>query len=122
LTTGKVARHTQGTSLNNPYLNELQSENTLWINTQEAEKLGIETGNTVEISSNGVVQTIKAYVTDFIHPKVVYTLHGYGREIPLQSRAFKKGMRDNTLMKGLLKLAVGGNCPITDCFVKVRKL
>jgi thiosulfate reductase/polysulfide reductase chain A len=61
-------------------------------------------------------------VTDFIHPTAVYTLHGYGREIPLQSRAFKKGMRDNTLMKGLLTVAVGGNCPITDCFVKIRKL
>ena len=122
LTTGKIAVHTQGTSLNNPYLNEIQSENSLWINSAEAKKLGIETGNTVEISADGVVQTIKAYVTDFIHPKVVYTLHGYGREIPLQSRAFKKGMRDNTLMKGLLTVAVGGNCPITDCFVKIRKL
>lgn len=121
-TTGKIAIHTQGTSLNNPYLNEIQSENTLWINTQEAKKLGINTGDTIEVSSYGVVQTIKAYVTDYIHPKVVYTLHGYGREIPLQSRAFKKGMRDNTLMKGLLKVAVGGNCPMTDCFVKVRKL
>ncbi len=122
LTTGKIAIHTQGTSLNNPYLNEIQSENTLWINTQEAKKLGINTGDTIEISSDGVVQIIKAYVTDYIHPKVVYTLHGYGREIPLQSRAFKKGMRDNTLMKGLLKVAAGGNCPMTDCFVKVRKL
>jgi thiosulfate reductase/polysulfide reductase chain A len=60
-------------------------------------------------------------VTDLIHPEVVYTLHGFGREVPLQTRAYKKGMRDNALMGGLLKVAVGGNCPITDCFVKVKK-
>jgi thiosulfate reductase/polysulfide reductase chain A len=84
--------------------------------------MGIKSGDTVEISADGVVQTIKAYVTDFIHPTAVYTLHGYGREIPLQSRAFKKGMRDNTLMKGLLKVSIGGNVPMTDCFVNVRKV
>ena len=121
LLTGKIAVHTQGTTLNNIYLNEIQSENTLWINSGEAEKLGIKTGDIVEVSSNGVTQTIKASVTDYIHPEAVYTLHGYGRQIPLQTRAYNKGMNDNTLMKGLLKVAIGGNCPITDCFVRVNK-
>ncbi len=122
LLTGKIALHTQGTSLNNLYLNELQNENTLWINSSEAKKLGIKTGDTVEISSNGSAQTIKASVTDFIHPEAVYTLHGYGRQIPLQSRAFQKGMRDNALMRGLLTVAIGGNCPITECFVTLKKV
>ena len=45
LLTGKIAIHTQGTSINNLYLNELQPENTLWINTNEAKKLGIKTGD-----------------------------------------------------------------------------
>jgi len=121
LLTGKIAIHTQGTTLNNLYLNELQPENTLWINTNEAKKLGVKTGDSVEVSSNGCVQTVKASVTDFIHPEAVYTLHGFGREVPLQTRAYKKGMRDNILMGGLLTVAVGGNCPITDCFVRVRK-
>jgi len=121
LLTGKIALHTQGTSMNNLYLNELASENTLWINSGEAKKLGIKTGDVVEVSSHGVAQTIKAHVTDLIHPEAVFTLHGFGREIPLQTRAYKKGMRDNTLMKGLLTVAIGGNCPMTDCFVKVTK-
>jgi len=121
LVTGKIALHTQGTSLNNPYLNELQSENSLWINANEAKKLGISDGDIVEVSCDGIKQHAKASISEFIHPEVVYTLHGYGREIPLQTRAYKKGMRDNTLMKGLLKVAVGGNCPITDCFVSIRK-
>jgi len=120
LLTGKVAVHTQGTTMNNPYLNEVQPENTLWINSKEAWKLGIEDGDMVEVSADGVTQTIKASVTDYIHPEAVYTLHGFGRDVPQQTRAFNKGMRDNTLMKGLLQVAVGGNCPITECFVKIE--
>jgi len=121
LITGKIALHTQGTTLNNPYLNELQSENSLWINAKEAKKLSISNGDMVEVSCNGTKQQAKASVSEFIHPGVVYTLHGYGRQIPLQTRAYQKGMRDNTLMKGLLKVSIGGNCPITDCFVSIRK-
>ncbi|MEJ2719059.1 MAG: molybdopterin dinucleotide binding domain-containing protein [Deltaproteobacteria bacterium] len=121
LITGKIALHTQGTSLNNPYLNELQSENTLWINADEAKKRGIENGDPVEVSANGVSQTARASLTEYLHPDAVFTLHGYGRQIPLQTRAYQKGMRDNTLMKGLLQVTAGGNCPITDCFVTAKK-
>jgi len=121
LITGKVAVHTQGTSLNNIYLNELQPANKLWINKGEAEKLGLKAGDLVEVSNGDAVERGKLAVTEFIHPEVVYTLHGFGRQVPLQTRAYKKGMRDNTLMKGLLRVTIGGNCPIGDCFVKVRK-
>ncbi|MBP8646643.1 MAG: molybdopterin-dependent oxidoreductase [Syntrophobacteraceae bacterium] len=121
LITGKIAVHTQGTTLNNPYLNEIQSENKLWINSGEAGKLGIRAGDRVEVSIEDVTQRGIAAVSDFIHPEVVYTLHGYGREVPLQTRAYKKGMRDNTLMKGLLKVAVGGNCPLAHCYIRIRK-
>ena len=100
----------------------MQSENTLWINTDEAKKLGIAHGDMVEVSAEGVSQTVRASVTPFIHPEAVYTLHGYGRDVPAQTRAYQKGMRDNTLMKGLLTMTVGGNCPITECFVRVKKL
>jgi thiosulfate reductase / polysulfide reductase chain A len=122
LLTGKIAVHTQGTSLNNLYLNEIVPENTIWINSEEARKLGIQSGDTVEVSSSGVTQTVKASVTDFIHPEAVYTLHGFGREIPAQTRCYKKGLRDNILMKGLLTVAIGGNCPMADCFVTLRKV
>lgn len=121
LVTGKIAVHTQGTSLNNPLLNEIQWQNCLWINTAEAKKLGISDRDEIEVSINDVVQKGRAKTTDLIHPQTVYTHHGFGRDIPLQTRAYKKGMRDNTLMTGLLTVAVGGNCPITDCFVKVAK-
>jgi thiosulfate reductase/polysulfide reductase chain A len=121
LITGKVAVHTQGTSLNNIYLHELLPENRLWINDQEAKRLGLKAGDAVEVSHGDTVERGELAITEFIHPEVVYTLHGFGRQVPLQTRAYKKGMRDTALMKGLLKVAVGGNCPIGDCFVTVRK-
>jgi thiosulfate reductase/polysulfide reductase chain A len=121
LITGKSALHTQGTTLNNKYLNEIQSENKLWINSGEAKRLGVKSGDIVEVSCDGVLQNCTAAVSDFVHPEIVYTLHGYGREIPFQTRAYLKGMRDNTFMKGLLTVSVGGNCPVADCIVRVTK-
>jgi thiosulfate reductase/polysulfide reductase chain A len=92
------------------------------MNSDEAKKLGIEDKDLVEVSCDGVSQTVHAAVTDYIHPEVVYTLHGYGRDVPLQTRAYKKGLRDNIFMKGLLEVSVGGNCPVAECFVRVRKV
>jgi thiosulfate reductase/polysulfide reductase chain A len=37
--------------MNNPYLHEIMPENTLWINTDEAEKLGIKNNDIVEVTS-----------------------------------------------------------------------
>jgi thiosulfate reductase/polysulfide reductase chain A len=121
LVTSKTAVHTQGrTTLNNPILNEIVSENHLWINTEEAEILGIKDGDVVEVSAEGVTETIKAQVTDFIHPEAVFMLHGFGDSVPLRTRSFGKGASAVKLQKGLLKVAVGGNCPMTECIVSVK--
>ncbi len=122
LVTSKTAVHTQGrTTANNPILNEIVSENHLWINSEEAEILGIKDGDVVEVSAEGVTQTIKAQVTDFIHPEAVFMLHGFGDSVHLRTRSFSRGASDVKLQKGLLKVAVGGNCPMTECVVSVRR-
>jgi thiosulfate reductase/polysulfide reductase chain A len=121
LITGKAALHTQGrTTANNPLLHALMPENTLWINTDEAQSLGIKDGSLVEISSQGVKERLTAYVTDFIHPEAVYMLHGFGDSVPLRTRSYKKGANDMKLQKGLLKVTTGGNCPLTECIVAVQ--
>ena len=51
LVTGRCAAHTHISTQNNPYLNELVAENTLWINTEKAGRLGIKDGGWVEVSS-----------------------------------------------------------------------
>lgn len=124
LVTSKTAVHTQGrTTLNNPLLNEIVNENELWINTAEAKKLGIRDGDTVEVSVEGYSGTIRAKVVDYIHPEAVFMYHGFSDSIPLRTRSRRKGegLSDMKLQKGLLKAPVGGNCPLTECIVTVRK-
>lgn len=122
LVTSKVAVHTQGrTTANIGILNELYSENDLWINTNEAKKLGISNGDMVEVSVEGYAKNIKAKLTDFIHPEAIFMVHGFGDTVPLRTRSFNKGVSDIRLQRGLLKAPVGGNCPLTECVVTVRK-
>jgi thiosulfate reductase/polysulfide reductase chain A len=71
-------------------LNELMPENVMWINTTEAEKLGISDGNIVTVSQKGYSETIKAKVTQMIHPEAVFVVHGFGHRFPVESRAFMR--------------------------------
>lgn len=124
LVTSKTALHTQGrTTLNNPVLNEIISENELWINTAEAGKLGIKDGDTVEVTVEDYSGTIKAKVVDYIHPEAVFMYHGFSDSVPFRTRSRRHGeaLSDVKLQKGLLNAPVGGNCPLTECIVKVRK-
>jgi len=120
---GRVAMHTHAQSQNNIYLNELMSENVLWINKDEADNLGIKNGDLVEVSSDGYSGKIRAHVTPFIHPEAVFMVHGFGNEVPLKTRSYKKGLRDTKLETGLLERIdpVGGGVAYLECFIGVKK-
>jgi thiosulfate reductase/polysulfide reductase chain A len=100
-------------------------ENTLWINTTQAEKLGITNGDRVVVTSSdgGHSGTIQANVTEFIHPEVVFMVHGFGRKIPWQTRGYNKGLGDYRFETGLLDVydPVGGANALLECFVEVKK-
>lgn len=123
LTFGRSAVHTHAQSQNNIYLNELMPENVLWINEKEAKDLGIKDGDMVEVSSNGYSGKIKAKVTPYIHPDAVFMVHGFGNEIPLKTRSYKKGLSDTKFEIGLLETTdpVGGGVAYIECFVGVKK-
>jgi len=118
---GRKGYQTHGQTTNNPIISELMGTNCLWINTQAAKELGVKDGQEVQISNKGVSGKIKARVTDYIHPEAVFMLHGYGRSIPFQTRAYKKGLADQVFMKGLLKVwdNAGGSVALCESFVKV---
>ncbi len=122
---GRVAIHTHGHTTNNPLLSELMPVNTLTINTKSARKLDISSGDLVEVSSadNSYRATVAAHVSDFIHPEAVFTVHGFGREIPRQSRNFLAGLSDQKLMIGKLDEwdEAGGGVNLCEAFVHVRK-
>lgn len=123
LTFGRTGVHAHAQSQNNIYLNEIVPENALWINDEEAEGLGIKDGDMVEVGSDGYSGKIRARVTPLIHPEAVFMLHGFGNEIPLKTRSFKKGLRDTKFEKGLLETVdpVGGGVAYLECMVKVKK-
>ncbi|OGR04964.1 MAG: thiosulfate reductase [Deltaproteobacteria bacterium RIFOXYD12_FULL_50_9] len=120
---GRTAVNSHGHTINNPLLHELLPTNTLWINKREAVKLGISDGDWVDVSADGVSGVIKAKVTEFIHPEAVYCIHGFGRQVPLQSRAYHAGLSDQKLQVGLLNDMdpVGGGLCLCEGFVEVRR-
>jgi thiosulfate reductase/polysulfide reductase chain A len=101
-------------------------ENSLWINADEAAKLGIANGERVQVTSSDGSHsgTIKAFVTEFIHPESVFMVHGFGRKVPWQTRGYNKGLGDYRFETGLLDVydPVGGAIALMECFVKVEKV
>ena len=122
---GRTAVHSHGHTINNPLLNELVPQNCLWINDNAAAKLGIADGDLVDVASEdgSYSGTVHANVVEYIHPEAVFTLHGFGKEIPLQTRSFHAGLSDQKLMKN--KLAdwdqAGGAINLCEAFVVVRR-
>jgi len=119
---GRSALQAHGQTINNPLLNELLSDNPVWIHPDRADELGIEEGDPIEISNRGYTVTARACVTPWIHPEAIFMLHGFGRTVPLQTRAYDKGVADQRLQKGLLTVydQAGGGNSLCECTVHVR--
>ncbi len=124
LTFGRCALHTQGHTANNPMLSEQMPENVLWINDRVAASLKITDGERVMVSRNGHSETIAAKVTALIHPEAVFVVHGFGHRLPVESRAFGKGLADNRFMQGGLDLwdPAGGGIAMQEHFVAISRI
>jgi thiosulfate reductase / polysulfide reductase chain A len=118
LVVGRCALHTHISTQNNPYLNELVPENRLWINADRAADLGIKDGSLVEVTSNRGSGTIKAFVTDLIHPEAAFMLHGFGHHADMATRSFNKGVSDAVLQENVTDM-VGGSPALHHTFVTV---
>jgi thiosulfate reductase/polysulfide reductase chain A len=119
LVVGRNALHTHVSTQNNAYLNELCGENQLWINTARANSLGVKNNDTVTVTSAAGSGTIKAFVTDLIHPETVFLLHGFGHEAKLAARSYNRGVSDAQLQENLSDM-VGGSPALHDTFVTVK--
>jgi thiosulfate reductase / polysulfide reductase chain A len=104
---------------NNLLLNELVSENVLWINSKRADALGIKNGARVTVTSKQGSGQIKAFVTDFIHPDSVFMLHGFGHQAQLAARSYNKGVSDAMLEENITD-KVGGSPALHDTIVTVQ--
>jgi len=119
LVVGRTALHTHVSTQNNLYLNELFSENRLWINSGKAAALGIRSNDMVDVTSACGSGKIKSFVTDLIHPEAVFMIHGFGHEAKLATRCYNHGLSDSVIQENISD-RIGGSPALHDTFVTVN--
>ncbi len=91
LVTFKWNVHTQGRTAPQKFLSEIVHDNPVWINTQSARRLGVQTGDLVELTTfrpKGETHRatgeplgsarVRAFVTEGIHPRVLAVSNSLG--------------------------------------------
>jgi len=116
---GRNAYFTHAALQNNRWLLQLYPENRLWIHPEEARRLGIRDGATVEVVSPVGRGTLKAYVTEAIRRDCVYMDHGFGHTSPALEAACGRGVSDQTLIADAADEVTGG-VSYHETFVEVR--
>ncbi|MHC1623002.1 MAG: molybdopterin-containing oxidoreductase family protein [Candidatus Methanospirareceae archaeon] len=119
---GHIAVHTHANpaTFDNAYLNEICSENELWINTDTAGVLGIMNGEYIWVENELSKGKIKAKVTEQIRPDTVFMLHGFGHLSPDLKLAYGKGLNDGDFIKAGAD-PIGGVCPMDETFVRIYR-
>ncbi len=121
LITGRTIYNTQSATANNAMLRELYHSNHIWINNQVGKKLGIKTGDLVEVKSSISKIQIKALVTNKIAPDVVFFAHGFGITSPQMSNAYHIGASDNEIIEDKIE-PVYGDAVMNETNVSIRKV
>ena len=117
---GRAPMHTFGRTANNPNLNELMSENKLWVNPKIAAANNLENDQEVWLKNqDGVVSefSIKVRVTERIGKDNVYMVHGFGRGNKKMKRSFGKGISDSQLITNVMVDPVMGGTGMRGNFV-----
>lgn len=118
LLVGRHAYFTHGTTSNNAYLNEIMPENSLWLNTVEANRLGLRNGMRVKVRSKVGEQTIMLEVTDKIRRDCVYMAHGFGVMSRGLTTVYGKGASDAVLLEDPY-CPISGNVAMHETFVDI---
>jgi len=143
LITYKSVRHGQARTATNPWLMALHPENFVDLSSADAAALGVETGDTVRVSSpsNPAGISGKAWVTEGLRPGVVAISHHFGHwelgsravEIDGVNQPFDPSRgagiqptlimrRDAALGNVPLQSKIGGSVSFFDTRVKVEKV
>ena len=119
---GRSPMHTFSRTVNNPNLNDLKSENDLWINPKVARILDLKKGQYVWLENQDGIQSsfpIRVRVTERIRWDSVYMVHGFGHNNKKLGRAHGKGASDTELITQVSIDPLMGGTGMRGNFVKI---
>ncbi len=92
---GKQGIHSHTMTQNIEALHAISREyhmERLWMSAKDAQDIGVETGDTVEVSSSEHTGQVEVRVTQRLKPGVVFLPTHYGGDSPAQTRAYRYGI------------------------------
>lgn len=96
---GKVAVHTNGHTANVPWLNELMSNNAVWINEKITKEMGLKKNDRIKLTSKVGEQIANVLPTKGIREDTIFGYFGFGHNSPSQKRSFGKGVNASALLE-----------------------
>ncbi|MCB0472369.1 MAG: hypothetical protein KDC56_04835, partial [Flavobacteriaceae bacterium] len=114
--------HTFSRTINNPNLNALKNENTLWVNPKVARIESLKPGQEVWLENqDGIVSRfpVKVRVTERIRWDSVYAYHGFGQDNKKLTRAYGRGVSDTHLMSRIKIDPLMGGTGMRGNFIKI---
>ena len=119
---GRAPVHSFTRSCNNAWLDDLMSDNPIWISSTSAAKLNLRDGDkSILENQDGVCSPIvTVHVTPGIRDDVAYTVHGFGPQSPALKKAYQHGFSDNALMTRMNVDPLTGTTGMRVNFVRLR--
>lgn len=117
---GRAPMHTFSRTSNNPNLNDLMDENTVWVNPKVAKEWGLKKGQEVWLKNqDGKISNfpIKVRVTERIRWDSVYMVHGFGHATKQLTRTFGKGISDTEMITNVMLDPIMGGTGMRGNFV-----
>ena len=120
---GRHPVHTFAKTQNTPVLNELYSENELWLNEDAAAAEGVSQGDYVWLENQDGARSgpIRVKATQRIRSDAVFMPHGFGQKTKALTRAYGRGASDTELQTRYALDPISGGAGMRINFVKILK-
>ncbi|WP_025209213.1 molybdopterin-containing oxidoreductase family protein [Hippea sp. KM1] len=121
---GRVPMHTHARTQNNGMLAEIYPENEVWINEEEARRLGLSEHDEVmlyNVKTKVEVGPVKVKPTKRIRRDCLFIAHGFGHISKFLEVAYKKGVSDSMLCSDGVD-PISGSAALNNGFVKIKRV
>ena len=120
---GRAPVHSFSRTQTNPLLSDVMSENSLWLNAREAQKLDLKSGDYVRLRNQDgkLSNPIKLKATERIRPDCVFMVHGFGHTSKALRSAYGKGASDAGLITRYKNDPLMGGTGMNVNFVTIEK-